>query len=181
MRLDTFDASVGLDRGRSKPVELAWYLVKMAFFLSAFPWPQALKRALLRAFGARIGAGVVLKPRLNIHFPWKLAVGDHAWLGEEAWILNFEPVTIGAHACVSQRAFLCAGNHDFRAADFRYRNAPIVVETGAWVGAGVFVAPGVTVGREAVVTAGSVVTGDLPAAMVCGGNPCTPRKPRWPS
>ncbi len=179
VRLDRFDPAGGFQRGRSRPVEVAWYLCKVVFFLSAWPWPSRWKAAVLRGFGARIGRGVVIKPRVNIHLPWRLVVGDHAWIGEEVCILNFEPVTIGAHACVSQRAFLCTGNHDFRDVTMPYRNGPITIGDGAWVGAQVFVAPGVEVGVEAVVTAGSVVTRSLPPAMVCSGHPCLPVKPRW--
>lgn len=160
-------------------VEVLWYLVGRVFFTTSFPWPSRVKASLLRMFGASIGSGVVIKPGVKIHFPWKLSISDHAWIGEEAWILNFEPVTIGAHACVSQRVFLCAGNHDFTAPDFRYRNAPIRVGDGAWIGAQSFVAPGAEIGNECVVCAGSVVTGDLPDGMICSGNPCRPLKPRW--
>lgn len=179
MRLDTFDPKLGLDRGRSRFVEAIWHLARRFFFTTSFPWPSRFKAGLLRVFGARIGRGVVIKPHVTIHFPWKLVVGDHAWIGEEAWILNFEPVTIGSHACISQRAFLCGGNHDFGAGDFRYRNAPIRIGDGAWIGAQSFVAPGVEIERDCVVCAGSVVTTSLPAAMVCSGNPCVPGKARW--
>jgi putative colanic acid biosynthesis acetyltransferase WcaF len=61
-----------------------------------------------------------------------------------------------------------------------YRNAPISISDGAWVGAQVFVGPGVSIGSEAVVAAGSVVTKDLPQSMVSSGNPCLPLKSRWP-
>lgn len=179
VRLDTFDAAKGLDRGRSKLVEVVWYLLKCGFFLSAFPWPMALKRGLLRLFGAKVGPGVVIKPRVNIHFPWKLSLGDYCWIGEECWILNFESTTVGAHACLSQRVFLCGGNHDFRARDFAYRNAPIHIGTAAWIGAQVFVGPGVTVCDHAVATAGSIVIRDLPANQICSGNPCLPIRPRF--
>ena len=179
VRNDLFDAGKGFDRGRPKPVEAVWYLLKCACFLSPLPFPSRLKCALLRAFGARVGRGVVLKPRINIHFPWKLSIGDHVWIGEEVFILNLEPVTIGAHCCISQRAFICTGNHDYRRPDMAYRSQPIVIEDGAWVGAQVFVSPGVTIGTDAVVAAGSVVTRSLPAEMVCSGNPCVPVKPRW--
>ncbi|WP_133795578.1 WcaF family extracellular polysaccharide biosynthesis acetyltransferase [Prosthecobacter fusiformis] len=181
VRLDTFDARRGLVRGRSKQVEAIWYLLKCLLFLSPLPWPNFIKVRILRMFGARVGQGVVLKPRLNIHFPWKLELGDHVWLGEEAQILNFEPVVIGSHSCISQRAFLCAGNHDFRSPSFDYRNAPITVGEGCWVGANCFVGPGVTLGNECVTTAGSVITHDLPAGMICSGNPCEAIKPRWKS
>lgn len=179
VRLDRFDPSLGLQRGKPSWYEALWYLIKCLFFLSPLPWPSRWRVVLLRLFGARVGEGVIIKPRVNVHFPWKLEIGDHSWLGEEVFLLNFEPIRLGAHTCISQRAFLCGGNHDYRDPGFRYRNAPIVVEDGAWIGAQVFVAPGVVVGREAVAAAGSVVTTDLPAGMICSGNPCEPRRPRW--
>ena len=179
-RLDQFDPAIGLDRGKPKAVEMVWYLLKCAVFLSPLPWPSGLKVALLRAFGAKIGEGVVIKPRVNVHFPWKFEVGDHAWIGEEAFILNFEPVIIGAHACISQRAFLCTGNHDYRDPQFSYRNAPITIGGGAWIGAGVFVGPGVEIGDEAVAAAGSVITRSVPANAIMAGNPPRERGTRWP-
>jgi putative colanic acid biosynthesis acetyltransferase WcaF len=130
-------------------------------------------------FGASVGRGVYIKPRVNIHFPWKLTLHDHVWIGEEAFILNFEPVEIGRHGCVSQRAFLCTGNHDYRDPAMNYRNKPISIGPGAWVGAQCFVAPGVIIGEECVVNAGSVVVESLPPRMVCSGNPCVAVKPRW--
>ncbi|MEM6910439.1 MAG: WcaF family extracellular polysaccharide biosynthesis acetyltransferase [Verrucomicrobiota bacterium] len=178
-RLDQFDASVGFDRGRSKAVEAVWYVLKCVLFLSPLPWPSRLKCLVLRVFGGKVGAGVTIKPRVNIHFPWKLEVGDWCWLGEEVFILNFEPVKIGASACISQRAFLCGGNHDFRDQTFRFRNAPIAIGDGAWVGAQSFVGPGVIVGDEAVITAGSVVTKSVPENEVVSGNPAAQVGVRW--
>lgn len=179
VRNDLFDAKKNLRRGRGLLAEAVWYAVKMLFFLSALPWPSWVRVCWLRIFGASVGYGVVVKPRVNIHMPWKLVVGDCTWIGEEVSIINFEPAVIGAHVCVSQRAFLCCGNHDFRDSAMSYRNAPIFISDGAWIGAQVFVAPGVKVGIDAVATAGSVVVRDLPAGMVCSGNPCLPIKNRW--
>lgn len=179
IRNDLFNARIGLDRGRPRSVEAIWYLVKCLFFLSAIPWPNSWRVTLLRWFGAMVGTGVRIKPRVNIHLPWKLQIGDHAWIGEEVCILNFEHVKIGAHGCVSQRAFLCTGNHDYRDPLMSYRNRPITIGDGAWIGAQVFLGPGVTVGQEAMATAGSVVVRDLPPAMICSGNPCRPVKQRW--
>jgi putative colanic acid biosynthesis acetyltransferase WcaF len=179
VRNDLFDPSTGLRRGRSRAVEAIWYLIKCNFFLSALPWPSSFKCQLLRAFGAKIGRQVYFKPRVNIHFPWKLRVGDFTWIGEEVFLLNFEPIHIGAHCCISQRAFICTGNHDFRRPEMPYRNRSITIEDGAWIGAQAFVAPGVRIAVEAVATAGSIVTRDLPAGMICAGNPCEPICARW--
>jgi len=181
VRNDLFDPRDGLERGRPLWFEAAWYLVKCFFFLSPLPWPSAFKCVLLRLFGAQVGRNVCIKPRVNIHFPWKLQIGDHTWIGEEVFLLNFEPIVIGAHCCISQRAFICTGNHDFRKPQMPYRNQPIAIQDGAWVGAQVFVAPGVTIGSDTVVAAGSIVTSALAPGMVCSGNPCRPNKPRWAS
>ena len=179
VRLDWFEATRGFERGRSRLFESVWYLCKIFFFLSAWPWPSSLKVALLRLFGATMGRGIVIKPRVNIHLPWKLTVGDHCWLGEELFILNLEPVVLGRHVCVSQRAFLCTGNHDYRREDFAYRNAPIRVEDGVWIGAQVFVGPGVTIGEEAVVQAASMVGCNLEPAKIYGGHPIRELRSRW--
>ena len=179
VRQDQFNATKGLDRGASKLKELLWYFCKMLFFLSAFPYPSGFKCFLLKLFGAKVGDGVVIKPRVNIHFPWKLLIGNHAWIGEEVFILNFEEISIGNHSCISQRAFLCGGNHDFRVQSMPYRNGPITISDGAWIGANVFVGPKVIVGIDAVVTAGSVVTQSLEKNTIYRGNPAVPISKRW--
>lgn len=179
VRLDLFNPKSGLVRGRSKIIEIIWYLVKMVFFLTAFPWPSKFKCIILRIFGAKVGRGVIIKPRVNIHFPWKLILGNNVWIGEEVFILNFEPITIGSNVCISQRVFLCGGNHDYRDIKFSYRNDKIIVEDGVWIGASSFIAAGVTISQDAVITAGSVATKDQPQGMICSGNPCIPLRPRW--
>jgi len=179
VKLGHFDASVGLDRGAGKLKEMIWYLIKVLFFLSPLPWPNKLKKTLLIWFGAIIGNGVIIKPRVNIHFPWKLIIGNDVWIGEEAFLLNFELLTIGDNVCISQRAFICGGNHDFAIPEMPYRNGPINLMNGCWVGASVFIAPGVTVGIDTVISAGSVVTTNLESNAVYKGNPLIYIKPRW--
>ncbi len=177
--LGSFNASFRFDRGRSLYVFVAWYVVKRLFFLSSVPWPSTLKLTLLRFFGARVGSSVVIKPRVNVWFPWKLEIGSHVWIGEEVVLLNFESIKIGANSCVSQQAFLCAGGHDFRDPAFSYRNDPIVLGEGVWLQARTFVCPGVSIGPESVVVACSMVKYDLPSNSVCGGYPAVPLRPRW--
>lgn len=178
-RLDQFNPDKGLIRGRAKQVEAVWYLLKCAFFLSPLPWPIRLKVFLLRSFGAKIGCGVVIKPRVNIHFPWKLEVGDYCWIGEEVFILNFESVKLGSNVCLSQRAFLCTGNHNARDPAFSYKNAPIHVAEGAWIGACSFISPSIQIGEEAVVCAGSIVTSNIEPNTINAGNPAVKTSMRW--
>jgi len=179
VRLDLFNSQLGLDRGASKVKEMLWYAVKVVFFLSAIPYPSRFKVFLLKAFGAKVGKGLVIKPRVNIHFPWKLAVGDNVWIGEEVFFLNFELLTIGNNVCISQKVFVCGGNHDYKDPTMPYRNGVIVLEDGSWVGAASFVGPNVKIGINTIVSVGSIVTKSLPENGVFGGNPLQLVKQRW--
>lgn len=161
----------GFDRGAGIFKESLWLLVSLLLFRLCPFSLSAVKRVILRGFGARIGRGVVIKPQVKITFPWKLEVGDHVWLGEECWVLNLDRVVVGSHVCISQRAFLCTGSHDYKSATFDLIVKPIVVENGAWIGAGCWVGPGVTVGAHAVLAAGSVATRNLDPSGVYRGNP----------
>jgi len=159
------------DRGASRFKEMLWVLVSCLFFATPCPLPSVLRVFWLRCFGAKIGRGVVIKPQVKITFPWKLTLGNHIWLGEECWLLNLEHVSIADHVCISQRAFLCTGNHNYKSPKFDLSVKPIQVEAGAWIGASAFVGPGVKVGSHAVLTAGSVATDDLQPFGICRGNP----------
>lgn len=171
--------SAGFDRGAGTLKEALWYITKVVFFLSALPYPNFLKIKLLKLFGARVGDGVIIKPRVNIHFPWRLLIGNNVWIGEEAYILNFEKVSIGNNVCISQRAFLCGGNHDYKDPEMSYRNGTITVQDGAWIGACCFIGPGITIGYDTVVSAASVVTSSLDSNYIVKGNPAVFVKYRW--
>ena len=172
MNVDLSKFSSGdFDRGAGPLKEGFWTLASLFLFRLCPLKLSGLKCAVLRAFGAKIGRGVVIKPRVTITFPWKLTVGDHVWLGEECWLLNLAPIVIESNVCISQRAFLCTGNHDYKSPSFDLITRAISVEQGAWIGAGAFVGPGVAVGNHAVLTAGSVATADLQASGIYRGNP----------
>ena len=155
----------GFQRGAPPLKEAAWWLVRALFFLTPLPWPSALRVALLRMFGAQGGArGVVIRSQVNITFPWRLPPGDHVWIGEEVLILSLAPVSIESNCCISQRAFLCTGSHDFSSPAFTLKTEGITICEGSWVAASAFIGPGVTVGPGSMVAAGSVATADVPAA-----------------
>ncbi len=155
-------SGTGYDKGRGLFWQAAWQL---ASAVAVMPWfvPVRVRIAVLRAFGARIGRGVNLRAGVRVHWPWKLEIGDDTWIGERAWILNLEPVTIGSDVCISQSALLCTGSHDRRSPTFEFDNAPIVVEDGAWVAARATVLRGVRIGAGALVGATALVVRDVPA------------------
>jgi putative colanic acid biosynthesis acetyltransferase WcaF len=177
-KLDDFDNS-DFDRGAPRAVEAAWILTRSALFERG-PIPlDGIRLRMLAAFGAKIkGPGGLCRRGVRVTFPWRLELGENAWLGEDVWLLNLATIRIGSNVCISQRAFLCTGNHDWSHHALPLVTAPITVEDGAWIGAASFIGPGVTIGSHAVITAGSVVTRDMPPYTICSGNPCVPLKER---
>ena len=157
---------------------LLWWPVGLALFESGWAPLSGLKAAVLRAFGARVGRGLVIKPHVRVKDPRKLSVGDHCWIGEGVWVDSIEAVTLGDEVCLSQGAYLCTGGHDHTRPTFDLIARPITVHSQAWVGAKAVLLPGVTVGAGAVVAAGAVVTRDVPAGAVVGGNPARVLKQR---
>jgi len=151
------------DRGAPRWKEALWVAVRCLFFQNPLPWPSAWRAGLLRAFGAKIGVGAVIRANVNISQPWRLTLGDHVWIGEDVGILSLAQVSIGSNVCISQRAYLCTGSHDFRREDFALKVAPITVGDGSWIAAMSFIGPGVEIGPGAVVSAGSVVFKNVPA------------------
>lgn len=151
------------DKGVSSLVYALWVILEGMLFGTWLPG-SAWRRALLRAFGAKIGRGVVIKPRVQIKFPWRLEIGDHSWIGERTWIDNLGPVHIGKHVCISQGVYLCTGSHNWSSDAFDLIVKPIVISDHSWVGAFSRVGPGVEVPEGSVLTLGSLaVRQDLEA------------------
>ncbi|QOV41524.1 putative colanic acid biosynthesis acetyltransferase [Streptomyces ferrugineus] len=150
----------GYDKGRPLLVQAAWFAVLNLVFVKWW-FPARWRPAVLRAFGARIGQRVLIRHRVRVHWPWRLEVGDDVWIGEGAWLLNLERISIGSDVCVSQDALLCTGSHQRRTPTFEFDNGPIHLLPGAWVAARAVVLRGVTVGRGAVVGASAVARRDL--------------------
>lgn len=159
-RLGAFTLT-GYDKGRGIGWQAAWFATQNLVF-GAWWFPRRFRPAILRAFGATVGRNVTIRHRVRVLWPWKLSVGDDTWIGEDAWLLNLEPITIGSDVCVSQGVFLCTGSHDRRSPDFRYDNGPIRIDDGVWLAAQSLVLRGVTVGTASVVGARAVATKDVP-------------------
>ena len=179
MRVDLGGFSTGdFDKGAGRLKIMLWYLVNALFVRASWNPLMGLKICLLRVFGAKIGQGLVIKNEVRIKSPWYLTIGDNCWLGERCWIDNLDRVSIGSNVCISQGAMLLTGNHDYKNPIMPYRNAPIVIEDGAWIGANSTVCPGVTVHENAILTVGSVATKDMKANGIYQGNPAAYKRER---
>lgn len=151
----------GYDRGRNIFWQVGWQLVS-GLIVVRWWCPTRARTAILRLFGAQIGANVVIRQRVRVHWPWKLRVDDGSWIGDGAWILNLEPVTIGSDVCISQEVLLCTGSHDRHSPTFEFDNAPIVVEDGVWIATRATILRGSTIGHDSVIGACTLVSGIIP-------------------
>lgn len=166
-----FFSSSTFDKGAGFLKITLWYFVNALIVRASWNPFMGIKILLLRAFGAKIGKGLIIKNNVIIKSPWNLVVGDDCWIGENVWIDNLDKVTISSNVCISQGAMLLTGNHDYTVYNMPYRNAPIRVEDGAWIGAQSVVCPGVIVHQNAILTVGSVATKDLEENGIYQGNP----------
>ncbi len=156
--------------GRGAIVRFLWMCTSAMWVNSWWPF-SGCKKFCLRMFGAKIGSGVVIKPHVNIKYPWKLKVGDNVWIGEYVWIDNLGEVIVEDNVCLSQGAFLLCGNHDYKKESFDLIVGNITLRSGSWVGAKSVVGPGVTLNSHAVLSAVSVASADLDAFFIYRGNP----------
>ena len=170
IQLRNYDNS-GYRPGRSFAWRLTWLFVGLPLMRCGWLPISSLRIALLRLFGASVGEGVVIHSEVSIKYPWHLIVGNDSWIGERCWIDNLTTVHLGSNVCLSQGAYLCTGNHDWKDPGFGLRTEPININDGAWVGAMAIVLPGTMIGEGSVVTAGSVIAGNVPPYEIFGGNP----------
>ena len=157
-----------------------WWIVQATLFACSPQFLYGWRVMLLRLFGAKIGKAVIIRPSVRITYPWKLSIGDNSWVGDYAELYNLADIEIGANAVISQYAYLCTGSHDVLSPSFEIWAKPIKIGDKAWVAAGVFVHPGVTVGRGSVIAARSIVRRDTDPYGIYAGNPLAFIKSRMP-
>jgi putative colanic acid biosynthesis acetyltransferase WcaF len=175
--LSTFKMPPGF-RGRPGWYVQLWWIVQASLFRWSPQFAYAYRAWLLRLFGAKIGKKVVIRPTATITYPWKVDIGDYAWVGDDVVLYSLGPITIGQHTVVSQRSYLCAGDHDYTLPDFPIRGEAIHIGEQCWIAADTYIAPGIKIGAQTLVGARSSIFADLPAGMVCLGTPCKAVKKR---
>jgi maltose O-acetyltransferase len=133
------------------------------------------RRALLTDFFERFGNGTVLKPALRCDYGFNIAIGNRTFVNYDCILLDCNRITIGDEVQIAPGVHIYTATHPIdaktRRSGLEYA-LPVVIRDGVWLGGGAIVCPGVTIGENTVVGAGSVVTRDLPANVVAAGNPC---------
>jgi len=155
-----------------------WYFVNIFLFKTMLPFSSSVKVKILNLFGAKVGEGIVIKPNVNIKYPWFLTIGDNCWIGEDVWIDNLAHVTIGNDVCISQGAYLLTGSHNYKKENFDLITHSIVLQDGVWISAKATVCPGITCKSHSILAVGSVATKDLDPYGIYQGNPAIWKRQR---
>lgn len=155
-----------------------WTGISIVFFRYSPNPMHGYRSFVLRLFGAKVGKGVHVYPKVKIWAPWNLILKDECGVANGAILYSQSKIIIGCRAVISQGAHLVAGTHDYNDPGFPLITKPILINDYVWVAAEAFIHPGITIGEGCVIGARSVVTRDMPAWTVCGGHPCKPIKER---
>lgn len=159
---------------KNRLARVVWMFADVLFFkLSPKPF-HAWRSFMLRLFGAKVGKGVHVYPRVKIWAPWNIILDDGCGIANGAILYSQGTITVGKKAVISQGAHICAGTHDYTKSGFPLITKPIVIGDDVWIAAEAFVHPGITIGEGSVIGARSVVTKDMPSWMICAGFPCKP-------
>lgn len=141
---------------------------------------HAWRAMLLRAFGAKLGAGCHFYPGAKVWAPWNLRCEDRVTFADGAEIYNPAPISFGSHAIVSQGAYICGATHLYNQPEFPMVSSPMIIGRYAWICARAIVSPGVNIGEGAILGIGSVATKDLDPFGIYVGHPARKVKERDP-
>ena len=132
------------------------------------------RRAMLIDLFARFGDGTVLKPTLRCDYGYNISIGERTFINFDCVLLDCNLIVIGNEVQLAPGVHVYTATHPL---DAKQRRSgleyalPVVIGDGVWLGGGVIVCPGVTIGENTVVGAGAVVVKDLPANVIAVGNP----------
>ncbi len=156
--------------------EIAWTLLCVWT-----PKPlNAWRLLVLGWFGCKIDGIPFVHPRARIQIPWKLTLHDRSCLGDRANAYSLGEIELGFASTVAQECYLCTGTHDMEDKTRPLLTKKITIGDWAFLGARTFVLPGVTIGKNCVVGACSVVSKDLPDNCYAIGSPATVRRQKPP-
>jgi maltose O-acetyltransferase len=133
------------------------------------------RRAILRELLGQLGDEAEVMAPFQCDYGYHISIGARTFINYNTVVLDGAAVTIGSDVQIGPGVQLLTALHPLDAGERRRgveTALPVVIEDGAWLATGVIVLPGVRIGADAVVGAGSVVTNDLPAGHLCLGNPC---------
>ncbi|MFE6091713.1 sugar O-acetyltransferase [Streptomyces massasporeus] len=148
-----------------------------ARYLAAYTEDAESARPMLSELLGAVGEGVDLRPPVYVDYGSNISIGARTFVNYNLTALDVAPITIGEDCQIGPNVQLLTPTHPVEPEPRRDKleaARPIVIGNNVWLGGGVIVCPGVTIGDNAVVGAGAVVTRDVPADVVAVGNPARP-------
>lgn len=158
-------------RGKNIAYVQLWRIVNTLFFRSSPQFLYGWRRFILRAFGAKIGKKVTIRPSAEVTYPWKVVIGDYSWIGDQVVLYSLGKITIGSNSVISQKSYLCTGSHDYNSIAFDIFQKPITIGDSCWIATDVFIAPGVEIVDEVTIGARSSVYKSISKKGIYLGNP----------
>ena len=153
---------------------IAYECSKTLSAINALPPRDPERQALMRGLFASMGEGVVIKGNFNCDYGRHISIGSNVFINCNVTILDTNHVTIGNEVFIAPGVVISPATHPIdpvRRAAKIYASSPVVIRDRAWIGANATVLPGVTIGKNAIVGAGSVVTHDVPDNTIVAGVP----------
>lgn len=161
--------------------EQTGYMEKLYDFNQTRPGEGEKRTAMLREMFAEIGEDCYIEPPLHSNFG-----GHHVHFGKCIYanynltLVDDTHIYVGDYTMFGPNVVVATAGHpilpELREQAYQY-NAPVHIGRNCWIGAGVMIVPGITIGDNVVVGAGSVVTKDIPSNVVAVGNPCRILRP----
>jgi maltose O-acetyltransferase len=154
--------------------ELARAAELMSEFNLSSPADAARRRRVLLELLGSLGEGSVIRPPLYCDYGYQTHIGARTFVNFGLVALDVARITIGDDVQIGPRVQLLTPTHPLESEPRRAKweaAKPIAIGDNAWLGGGVIVCPGVTIGADTVVAAGAVVTADLPAGVLAAGIP----------
>lgn len=184
--MDTAEIKARMDNGKiyyeneEIAAEQAHYRDLLFQFNHTLPSKTTEKQQILKALLDTFGEDSYIEGPFSANWGKNTYFGKKVYANSHLTLVDDTKITIGDFVMLGPNVTLCTGTHPLQA-DLRKKaaqyNLPVTIENNAWLGAGVTVLPGVTIGENAVIGAHSLVTKDIPANVIAYGNPCRVIRP----
>ncbi len=163
-----------LAAARARAHELCWK------YNNAHPNAWEERDAILKQLLGSMGKDCYIEPSFRCDYGSQIHLGDNFYANYDCIFLDVAPITIGSRAYFAPRVCLYTAGHptvpEVRNLDLEF-GLPITIGDNVWIGGNSIVLPGVTIGSNTIIAAGSIVTKDIPSGVIAGGNPCRVLRP----
>ena len=137
------------------------------FLFSDLCFSYAIRRSILRVFGAKIGVGVIIRSGTYIYDPSLLKIGNYSWVGDRCHLNNPVQLIIGNNVAIAHEVFIACGSHDFNNPSFAVKHSSVEIGDNCWIASRAFISPGVFLSNTIVLACALVPQADMRRLISC--------------